>query len=56
MEGLMRVPGIGGISGLEYSFDEVPINLGTDWKPVFNFIGYTGWWADGGALSIRYIF
>lgn len=50
------VAGIDGILGLEYSFDEVPINLGIDWKPAFNFIGYSGWWADGGALSIRYIF
>ncbi|MDZ7737903.1 MAG: hypothetical protein U5K32_02300 [Bacteroidales bacterium] len=50
------VAGIDGILGLEYSFREVPINLGIDWKPAFNFIGYSGFWADGGALSIRYIF
>jgi hypothetical protein len=50
------VIGIDGILGLEYSFSEVPINLSLDWKPAFNFIGYSGWWADGGALSIRYIF
>jgi hypothetical protein len=50
------VVGIDGILGLEYSFREVPINLGLDWKPVFNFVGYSGFWADGGALSIRYIF
>jgi len=50
------VVGIDGILGLEYSFSEVPINLSLDWKPAFNFIGYSSWWADGGALSIRYIF
>lgn len=50
------VVGIDGILGLEYSFTEVPISLGLDWKPAFNFIGYSGFWADGGALSIRYIF
>lgn len=50
------VVGIDGIIGLEYSFAEVPINLGIDWKPAFNFIGYSGFWADGGAISIRYIF
>jgi hypothetical protein len=50
------VVGIDGILGLEYSFSEVPINLSLDWKPAFNFVGYSGWWADGGALSIRYIF
>jgi len=50
------VAGIDGILGLEYSFREAPINLGIDWKPAFNLIGYSGFWADGGALSIRYIF
>lgn len=50
------VVGIDGILGLEYSFSEVPINLGLDWKPAFNIIGYSGFWADGGALSIRYVF
>jgi hypothetical protein len=50
------VAGLDGILGLEYSFREVPINLSLDWKPAFNFAGYSGFWADGGALSIRYIF
>ena len=50
------VVGIDVILGLEYSFMEAPINLGIDWKPAFNFIGYSGFWADGGALSVRYIF
>ena len=50
------VIGIDGILGLEYSFTEVPINIGVDWKPALNLVGYSGFWADGGALSIRYIF
>lgn len=50
------VVGIDGILGLEYSFFEVPINIGIDWKPAFNFFGHSGFWADGGAISIRYIF
>lgn len=48
--------GIDGILGLEYSFREVPINLTLDWKPSLNFYRYPGFWGDGGALSIRYIF
>jgi hypothetical protein len=50
------VVGLDGILGLEYSFVEVPFNIGIDWKPAFNLVGYPGFWADGGALSIRYIF
>jgi hypothetical protein len=50
------VAGVDGILGIEYSFRTVPINIGIDWKPELNLIGYTGFWADGGALSIRYIF
>ncbi|HAX94627.1 MAG TPA: hypothetical protein DCY25_11950, partial [Bacteroidales bacterium] len=50
------VIGIDGILGIEYNFEEVPINIGLDWKPAFNLTGYSGFWGDGGALSIRYIF
>jgi hypothetical protein len=50
------VIGIDGILGIEYNFEEVPINIGVDWKPAFNLTGYSGFWGDGGALSIRYIF
>ena len=50
------VIGIDGILGIEYSFSEAPINIGLDWKPAFNLVGYSGFWGDGGALSIRYIF
>ncbi len=50
------VVGIDGIIGLEYSFSEIPFSLSVDWKPAFNFVGHSGFWADGGAISLRYIF
>jgi len=50
------VLGIDGILGLEYSFIDVPFNVSIDWKPSYNLWGYKGFWADGGALSLRYIF
>lgn len=50
------VLGVDGILGLEYNFSEIPINLSIDWKPAFNFIGYSRFFGEGGALSIRYIF
>ncbi|MCF8309286.1 MAG: hypothetical protein K9I68_09785 [Bacteroidales bacterium] len=49
--------GVDGIIGIEYTFEEVPINLSADWKPVINLIG-----ADnavgffGAAASVRYVF
>ena len=54
--GNYSIVGIDGILGIEYNFKEVPINLSLDWKPAFNLTGGTGFWGDGGALSIRYIF
>lgn len=54
--GTYTVVGIDGILGLEYNFSEIPFNLSIDWKPAFNLAGYSGFWGDGGAISIRYIF
>jgi hypothetical protein len=50
------VIGIDGILGLEYNFKEIPFNLSIDWKPAFNLNDSSGFWGDGGAISIRYIF
>jgi hypothetical protein len=44
------------ILGIEYNIETIPINLSLDWKPVINVLGHQGIWADGGALSVRYIF
>lgn len=49
------IVGIDGILGIEYSFDEIPINIGIDWKPALNLVGYSGVWSEG-ALSVRYVF
>ncbi len=48
--------GLDGIIGLEYNFAIVPFNLSLDWKPAFNLVGSTGFWADEFAISARYIF
>ncbi len=50
------VIGIDGILGLEYVLPDLPLNASLDWKPGFNLIGYTGFWGDELALSVRYTF
>ena len=52
----LSVIGIDGILGMEYNIQEIPFNISLDWKPAFNLIGYTGFWGDEIALSIRFIF
>jgi len=55
-DGSFAIVGVDFIAGLEYTFPEMPFNIGLDWKPAFNLIGDTHWWGDGVALSIRYTF
>jgi len=50
------IVGIDGIVGIEYNITEIPINISIDYKPAFNLVGYTGFWGDNGALSVRYYF
>jgi hypothetical protein len=50
------VIGLDAILGLEYTFDEIPLNLSLDLLPNVNLIGYTGWGGINGALSVRYVF
>lgn len=53
-----NVIGIDGIIGLEYVFEDIPVNLSLDWKPAINLFGAGDniFWGDSGALSARYIF
>ncbi len=50
------VIGADAILGLEYTFDEIPLNLSLDLLPSVNLIGSTGWGGINGGLSIRYVF
>lgn len=50
------VIGIDGIIGIEYNFEEIPINISLDWKPALNLVGNSEFWPDGGAASVRYYF
>jgi len=50
------VVGLDGILGLEYKIAEIPISLSADWKPMLNIFGHSGFWTDGGAISVKYVF
>ncbi len=50
------VIGADGILGLEYNFREIPFNISIDWKPALNLSGSSGFYGDGGAISLRYTF
>lgn len=52
--GVHSAVGIDGIVGLEYSFDEIPMSISLDWKPMFNVINYTGFWMDNIGLTLRF--
>ncbi len=44
------------ILGMEYTLPTIPLNIAIDWKPAINFLGYTGFWGDFFAISLRYAF
>jgi hypothetical protein len=50
------VIGVDGVLGIEYTFDEIPLNLSLDVLPSVNLIGSTGFGGINGALSVRYVF
>ena len=45
-----------GIIGLDYKFEEAPINVTLDWKPELNLISTIAFESSGIGLSIRYTF
>ena len=48
--------GIDGVLGLDYKFNEAPINISLDWQPSFEFGNYVGFNGNWGGLGIRYTF
>ncbi len=44
------------ILGIEYTFDEIPLNLSLDLIPSINLIGHSGFGGLYSGLSIRYAF
>lgn len=43
--------------GLDYKFEDFPINISADWIPAFSFTGYrSGFSGEVGGVAIRYTF
>ncbi|MBK9567400.1 MAG: hypothetical protein IPO37_20190 [Saprospiraceae bacterium] len=54
--------GVSGVLGLDYSFDDIPLNLSVDWAPTFVLLdswdstgSYNRFRGGYGALTARYI-
>jgi len=48
--------GAAGVVGLDYKFEEIPLNLTIDWKPELNIISKVAFESSGIGLSVRYTF
>lgn len=48
--------GLTGVLGLDYKFEDLPINVSLDWMPGFSLTGGTGFVGRAGGLAIRYVF
>jgi hypothetical protein len=48
--------GANGVLGLEYTFDDFPLNLSLDVMPTLNLFSSSVFFEISGALSIRYVF
>ncbi len=54
-QGTKLFTGVDGIVGMEYTFEEIPLNLALDWKPFLNILSTTHFVWDEFALSVRYV-
>ena len=45
-----------GIVGLDYKFEEIPLNISLDWKPELNIISTVNFQSSGVGLSARFTF
>jgi hypothetical protein len=48
--------GLSAEGGLEYRFQSVPLALGIDWRPAFQVIDVTDFYADRFGLNLRFVF
>jgi hypothetical protein len=48
--------GISGALGLDYKFEDIPLNVSVDWIPSFQIVGGTGFTGESGGLAARYTF
>lgn len=48
--------GAGAQIGLEYCFDQIPLQLSLDWRPTYYFVNAQGFAWQSIALGIRYMF
>lgn len=48
--------GIDGIIGLDYKFNNLPINVSADWQPSITLVGNSGGSVSNGGIGIRYTF
>ncbi|MDN3656950.1 hypothetical protein QWZ08_14980 [Ferruginibacter paludis] len=48
--------GAAGIVGLDYKFEQIPLNVSVDWKPELNLITNVGFEASGVGVSARFTF
>ena len=48
--------GAAGVVGMDYKFEEIPLNLTIDWKPELNLISKVAFESSGLGISVRYTF